>query len=461
VTTDADKELILIVEDEALIRLSLAARLRDEGYEVVEAETGAEGIAALESKRVDLVLLDFRLPDLDGLEVLERIAPRYPGLVTIMMTAYGTIEGVVRAMRAGAYTYVRKPFELDEIVEHVRRGLETTQLRREVERLRREAAGSAEVKLVGRSPWLREVEGVIERLNEVGTSSVLILGESGTGKSLLARRLHATSARAKAPLMTITCTDFSDQLLESELFGHEKGAFTGADRTKRGLIELAEGGTVFLDEIGDMPLSLQAKLLRFLEERRFRRVGGTREIAVDVRIVAATNRDLESRMEAGEFRRDLYYRLAVVPLEIPPLRERPEDIEDLVHLFVADFAEAFHREVQRVEPEVIAQLQAQPWPGNVRELRNVIERGVILGRQGQLELGNLAQGEGAIGGNSPPQLAERILGSEGIQLEELEQALVRRALDLSQGNRSAAARLLGMSRDQMRYRIEKFGLNED
>ncbi|MEZ6196677.1 MAG: sigma-54 dependent transcriptional regulator [Planctomycetota bacterium] len=470
---DAAKDVVLVVEDEELIRRSVAARLRREGYEVVEAETGGEGIAALDRGRVDLVLLDYKLPDRDGIEILELIQPAHPGLVTIMMTAHGTIESAVRAMRAGAYHWIRKPFELDEIVEQVARGLETTRLRREVERLRREArGGGGAARLIGHSPWRTEIEETIARLNEVASSTVLILGESGTGKSLLAKRLHATSARARAPLMTITCTDFSESLLESELFGHEKGAFTGAVQAKRGLVELADGGTVFLDEIGDMPPSLQAKLLRFLEERRFRRVGGTREISVDVRVVAATNRDLLARVRDGRFREDLYYRLAVVPLEVPPLRERPEDVEDLARFFVHEFNAVFGREVEDIEPAAMAALRAHAWPGNVRELRNVIERSMILGRSTVLRPADLprdlrdaagvgASEEGAApeaAPGSPEELAARVLGPEGIDLEALERALVVRALEFTSGNRSAAARLLGMSRDQMRYRIEKFDI---
>ncbi|MFT7620743.1 MAG: two-component system response regulator AtoC, partial [Planctomycetota bacterium] len=286
------KDTVLVIEDEDLIRFSLTSRLEKAGFNVLEAATAMAGLEIIEDRFVDLVLLDYKLPDLDGLEVLKRISGTCPGQVTIMMTAYSSIEGVVEAMKAGAYTYVKKPFEFAEMLEHVKRGLETTKLRREVEHLRRahNEDNRAPI-LIGKSAVMRDLDELIGKLNSVGASTAIILGESGTGKNVVAKRLHYTSERADRPFMTITCTDFSENLLESELFGHQKGAFTGAVTAKAGLIELADGGSIFLDEIGDMPLPLQAKLLRFLEERCFRRVGGTKEIEVDVRIIAATNQD--------------------------------------------------------------------------------------------------------------------------------------------------------------------------
>ncbi|MCB9832944.1 MAG: sigma-54-dependent Fis family transcriptional regulator [Planctomycetes bacterium] len=456
--TQADS--ILVIEDEDLIRFSLKSRLEQEGYKVLEAATGEAGLQILSERFIDLVLLDYKLPDLDGLRVLERISGTCPGQVVIMMTAYSSIEGVVEAMKAGAYTYVKKPFDFSEMLEHVKRGLETTRLRREVERLRREAMVSDKAPaMIGKSPAIAQIDALIAKINQAGASTALILGESGTGKNLVAKRIHYSSARARGPFMTITCTDFSENLLESELFGHQKGSFTGATGTKAGLFELADGGTIFLDEIGDMPLSLQAKLLRFLEEKTFRRVGGTKEIHVDVRLIAATNQSLEEKMKEGSFREDLYYRLAVIPIEIPPLRDRPEDVIDLAHLFVVAFAKEFRKKVDGIEPEMEAALQAHDWPGNVRELRNVIERAMILTEGPRLGPDDFPRFLSPRGPQPSRNEAELVLGPQGLDFEAFEKSLIERALELSNGNQSAAARLLHMSRDQIRYRMEKFDIH--
>ncbi|MCA9321288.1 MAG: sigma-54-dependent Fis family transcriptional regulator [Planctomycetes bacterium] len=452
-------ETILIIEDEDLIRISLKARLEKEGFRVITAATGEQGLKALDDRYIDLVLLDYKLPDLDGLEILRRIRGLVPGQVTIMMTAYSTIEGVVEAMQQGAYTYVKKPFEFPEMLAHIQRGLETTRLRREVEHLRRAAEkGHKAPILIGEAPAMKDIEATIQKLNAAGTATALILGESGTGKNVVAKRLHYTSARADAPFMTITCTDFSENLLESELFGHQKGAFTGAASAKPGLFELADGGTIFLDEIGDMPMQLQTKLLRFLEERKFRRVGGTNEISVDVRIVAATNKDLKELIEKGRFREDLYYRLAVVPITIPPLRDRPEDIPDLARLFADQISREFHRDIQGFTPEAEVALKKHGWRGNVRELRNVIERALILGSASRITAQDLPIEIREEAAQLPADPAELVLGPEGLDFESFERSLIVRALQLSKGNQTAAARMLHMTRDQIRYRMEKFGI---
>ena len=454
------KDTILIIEDEDLIRFSLRSRLEQEGYRVLDAPTAKDGLDILEDRFVDLILLDYKLPDLNGLDVLQRISGTCPGQVTIMMTAYSSIEGVVEAMQAGAYTYVKKPFEFAEILEHVKRGLETTSLRREVERLRRKADDNNNApKLIGTSKAMADLEKLINKLNQAGASTAIILGESGTGKNVVAKRLHYKSSRAARPLMTITCTDFSENLLESELFGHQKGAFTGAISTKAGLFELADGGSIFLDEIGDMPLALQAKLLRFLEERTFRRVGGTKEIDVDVRVIAATNQDLVKKMKNGEFREDLYYRLSVIPIELPPLRERTEDIVDLAHLFMDSYATEFRKSVNDIDEEMKNALQAHDWPGNVRELRNVIERAMILTDGPTLSAADFPRSISGDETTIAKSKAEMVLGSQGLDFEAFERDLIRRALELANGNQSAAARLLHMSRDQIRYRMEKFELH--
>ncbi len=379
-----------------------------------------------------------------------------------MMTAYSSIEGVVEAMQAGAYTYIKKPFEFPEVLEHVKRGLETTKLRREVERLRLSSQDDERAPtLIGKSLAMVELDSMIKKLNAAGASTAIILGESGTGKNVVAKRLHYTSERADRPLMTVTCTDFSENLLESELFGHQKGSFTGAVSAKAGLFELADGGTIFLDEIGDMPLPLQAKLLRFLEERTFRRVGGTKEIEVNVRVIAATNQDLEDKMKKGEFREDLFYRLSVIPVEIPPLRDRSEDVIDLAHLFMNTYAIEFRKPISGIDDNMKDALRTHSWPGNVRELRNVIERAMILTDGPTLSASDFPRTISKEEGSQSKTKVEMILGPQGLDFESFEKDLIKRALELSKKNQSAAARLLHMSRDQIRYRMEKFHLHEE
>jgi two-component system response regulator AtoC len=455
---------ILIIEDEKLIRLSLRTRLEKEGYAIEEAESAARGREMLRRLRPDLILLDFRLPDGSGLDLLREVASEHPEVVVILMTAFSTVETAVEAMRLGAYMYLNKPFDMEELVLHVKKGLERTGLRREVERLRRDVqAGDGRPQVVAESAAMLGILATIERINAVGAATVLLRGENGTGKDVLAHHIHATSVRSSRPFQNITCTALPDNLLESELFGFERGAFTDAKVRKPGLLELADTGTVFLDEIGDMSPTLQAKLLRFLEERTLRRVGGTEDIHVDVRVVAATNRDLEEAVAQGRFRQDLYYRLAVIPIHVPPLRERKEDVLLLARHFIDRYNREFRRQVQGITPEAEARLLRHTWPGNVRELRNVIERAMILGRNRLLEAADLPDtvrsGPGA-SGVGEPQAARQgfVLPAEGIDLDQLERDLVRQALERTSFNQTHAARLLGMTRDQMRYRIEKFGL---
>jgi DNA-binding NtrC family response regulator len=447
---------VLIVDDEKLIRWSIAERLKKEGFECREAPDGAEAAAAISRESVDLVLLDLKLPDADGLTLLKQFQEQAPDIPVLIMTAYSSIDTAVEAMKRGAHDYLTKPFNLDELVLSVRRALETTALRREAgQRLRESKERFGIRNVVGTSKKMRDILDLVRKVARSDASTVLLRGESGTGKDVIARAIHYESARAHASFMNITCTALPDTLLESELFGHERGAFTDAKTQKRGLLELADGGSLFLDEIGDMSANLQAKLLRVLEERNFRRVGGTVDVRVDVRVIAATNRDLEKAIRDRTFREDLYYRLNIIPITLPPLRERPEDIPDLVEHFLAYYSREFKRPFKAVTPEALARLKVHAWPGNVRELRNVLERACLLAASDTLGPDDLLLGRMA-----PAAEAARpfVLPAGGLVLEDLERDLVTQALERAGGNQTKAAALLGISRDQLRYRMEKHGI---
>ena len=444
---------ILVVDDEQLIRWSLAERLRADGYEVVEAPTGA---AALErvADGVDLVLLDFKLPDIDGVTVLRRIKEHDPDILVVLLTAYATIETAVEAMKIGAYHFANKPFNLDDISLTVAKALETTQLRREVRLLRAsQAQPYAFDRIVGESAEICGLRDLLRKVAASPASTVLLTGESGTGKDLAAKVLHFNSQRANRPFVNITCSAIPETLLESELFGHERGAFTDARQQKRGLFEQADGGTVFLDEIGEMVPALQAKLLRFLEDRAFKRVGGTQDIHVDVRVIAATNRNLEEQVRNGQFREDLYYRLNVLPITLPMLRAHPDDVPALVTFYVDLFNREFRKNVRGASPEALRELRVYGWPGNIREVRNAVERAMLLAEDDWLKPQDFpvlaARRQTAHGIALPP---------DGVDLEQLERSLVVQALERSNYNQTRAATLLGLNRDQIRYRIEKFGL---
>jgi DNA-binding NtrC family response regulator len=445
---------ILVVDDEPLIRFALAERLTEEGYRVIEADTAA-GALARSVDGVDLVLLDYKLPDGDGIEVLKRLKERDPDALVILLTAHVSVDLAVEAMKQGAYHYANKPFNLDEIAVQVEKALETTRLRREVRALRATQAQPYSFdRIVGEGAAVVAVKALLKKVASSPASTVLLTGESGTGKDLAAKVLHYNSARASKPFMNITCSALPEALMESELFGHERGAFTGADRQKRGLFEVADGGTVFLDEIGEMVPGLQAKLLRFLEEKTFKRVGGAVDIKVDVRVVAATNRNLQEEVKQGRFREDLFYRLNVLPIAQPPLRDRADDIPRLVEFYVDVYNTEFKKRIRGVSADAMAQLQRHPWPGNIRELRNAVERAMLLTEEQTLGVGDFSPA-----GAATLRLGEAVeLPPAGLDLEQLERSLVVQALERTGWNQTKAAALLGLNRDQIRYRIEKFEL---
>jgi two-component system response regulator AtoC len=444
---------ILVVDDEPLIRWSLAERLRADGYDVVEAPTGQEALARV-ADGVDLVLLDYKLPDLDGVTVLRQIKEQDPDILVILLTAYATVETAVEAMKIGAYHFANKPFNLDDISLTVAKALETTQLRREVRLLRAsQAQPYAFDRIVGDSPVMHALRELLRKVAASPASTVLLTGESGTGKDLAAKVLHYNSQRAHRPFVNITCSAIPETLLESELFGHERGAFTDARQQKRGLFEQADGGTVFLDEIGEMVPALQAKLLRVLEEKAFKRVGGAHDIRVDVRVIAATNRNLEEQVRTGQFREDLFYRLNVLPIGLPPLRSHLDDVAALVAFYIDLFNREFRKSVRGPSPDAARELRTYGWPGNIREVRNAVERAMLLTDSPWLEPHDFP----AVAARR--QAAHGItLPAEGVDLEQLERSLVVQALDRSGHNQTRAATLLGLNRDQIRYRVEKFGL---
>jgi DNA-binding NtrC family response regulator len=455
------RERVLIVDDEKLIRWSIRSRLSDEGFAIDEAETGKEAFGLLAEDDFDLLLLDHRLPDTTGLEVLERVRRESPEISIVMMTAYGTVEDAVQAMKLGAFDYLTKPVNLDELIVVVQKALETTRLRREVHRLRSERREThGQVQLIGKSAAMHDVIELIDKICRSQATTVLLEGDSGTGKNVVAKAIHYGSPRAERPFVNITCSALTETLLESELFGHERGAFTDAKVQKKGLLEVAEGGTVFLDEIGEMGMAMQVKLLRFLEEKTFKRVGGTRDIQVDVRIIAATNRNLEEAVAEGLFREDLFYRLRVIPIRLPSLRERREDLPLLVQHFLDHFNREFRKGTTGVTPEAMERLCGYAWPGNVRELRNVIERIMILESKERIDVEDLP----AALRSGEPGRQERAPTGAGVgrlTLEEMERQAIATALDQAGQNQVRAAKILGISRDTLRYRMKKFGFLDD
>jgi DNA-binding NtrC family response regulator len=453
---------VLIIEDDDTVRTALSKALEQSGCIVHGSPTAADAFKQIDGVSPDLVLLDYRLPDADGLEVLERIRRLKPDLAVIMITGFANTEIAVRAMHLGAYDYVSKPFTLEQMMFVVNKALEARRVRSET---RPAPTGPFEAfgfdRIVGHSPQILEAVHLLRRLAASEARTILLQGESGTGKDLAAKVIHYNSPRAERAFINITCTALPESLLESELFGHEKGAFTDARQQKQGLFEMADGGTIFLDEIGDMPAALQSKLLRFLEEKAFRRVGGTKDLRVDVCIIASTNRVLRALVEQDEFREDLFYRLNIFPVTMPALRERPEDIPLLADYLIQQYNRDLHKEVTGVDKMALAVMQAYRWPGNVRELRNTIERAMLMARGGPLTLGDLPvelRMPAAAGRAGQAPVVDVELGPDGIDIRDVERALIVKALERTGGNQSRAAALLRMSRDQLRYRLRRYGL---
>jgi DNA-binding NtrC family response regulator len=470
------KEKVLVVDDEPMIRWTLSEALRGWGYDPAEAGTAAAAIPAFEAERPAAVLLDINLPDCSGIDLLGEIKRLQPQAVVIMITANVMVEDTLAALRGGAYDFLGKPINLNELHVKIRNGIEAGRLRKEVIQIRRERTRLFSFdQIIGQSPAMTKMMALARKVAVSEASSVLLQGESGTGKDLVAKAIHYSSRRADAPFVAVNCAAIPATLIESELFGYEKGAFTDAKARKEGLFEQAEGGTIFLDEIGELELGLQAKLLRVLEEGAFRRVGGLRDLSLDLRVIAASNRDLKTASESGRFRLDLYYRLSVIQIDLPSLRERGDDVLVLTEHYIAHFNERLRKQVRGLTPEVAEIFRRYAWPGNVRELRNVIERVMILEDDDLITTTYLPHGltsdDGAaaakavaVSGHQSRATPETCknntasqfqLPAQGVQLEEVEMSLVRQALERCGGNQTRAAEMLGISRDQLRYRLKK------
>jgi two-component system response regulator AtoC len=463
---------ILIVDDQDSLRHFLEKALSDDGHEVRSAATIAAALELFEAQSPDLVLLDLRLPDGSGLDLLATFKERIPELPVILMTAYGEIETAVQAMKRGAFDYLTKPVNLEQVRVVALKALESVRMWRELEHHRRQEREQFSRDFVrGVAPRIGQVYETVDKVAGSDSTSVLITGESGTGKQIIASLIHAQSPRADKPFLEVNCAAIPRELLESELFGHERGAFTDARTQKQGLLELANGGTLFLDEIGEMPLNLQVKLLKVLESMVFRRVGGTRDIRVSVRIISATNQDLERLVQRGLFREDLYYRLMVVPIRMPALRERREDIPLLARHFILEFSRGFKKRFRKLSAEAERRLMEYAWPGNIRELRNVCERTVLLEDGETVEAAHIRLGkpsEGQARGQTLETL-QRILGEGMIDeggipfenlLREVERGLILRAAEASGWNQSRTAELLHVKRDKLRYRMKIHDLHE-
>lgn len=451
---------ILVIDDEKLMRWSLQQNLSKEGYTVITAEKGMDGLNLFKEETPDVTLLDIHLPDVSGITVLQGIKEINKDALAIMITAFGDIQTAVKTIKLGAYDFVEKPFNVDKLKILVAKALETVSLRKEVSQFRSQFSLKYGFdSIIGQSEEMQKIFEIIKKIAKSDATTIMLQGESGTGKDLVAKVIHYQSRRNDKPFMEINCTALPETLIESELFGHEKGAFTDAKAMKKGLFELADGGTIYLDEIGDMKPSTQAKLLKIIESKMFKRIGGVKDITVDVRIIAATNKNLAEEVKSGNFREDLYYRLKVIPVLIPPLRDRPSDISALAKYFINEFNREFKKNLKGISKETEKYFKEYQWPGNVRELKNIIERAMILESEEDFIL--------------PEHLPIEFTSKEvafanvrsidikippgGLDIEEVEKELIRQALDITRGNQTKASRLLNITRDALRYRMQKFG----
>jgi DNA-binding NtrC family response regulator len=469
------QEKVMIVDDERLVRWSLRLKCEEWGFNVVEADAGEPALRLAQRETPDLVLLDVRMPDMSGIEVLDQLKKNGDARAVIMITADPQLDDVKAALKLGAYDFVGKPIDFDELHVAIKNALEATSLRSEVQALRGEVRRTVGYdSVVSVSPKMTELMNFVRKVAASEATTILIQGESGTGKDLIAKAIHYESSRHQKPFVAINCSAIPETLMEAELFGHEKGAFTDAKQMKKGLFEAADGGTLFLDEIGELTPLLQAKLLRVLEDQVIRRVGGLRDMQVDVRVIAASNRDLEKAVREGQFRQDLYYRLAIIAIFIPPLRDRKEDIVPLVNFFIERYNRRFKKSIRGITDETRSLMLAHNWPGNVRELKNTIERGMILedepflrpiylpfsvGESGGRTL--FERTSPADGGQTLPNgraLPRLYIPEGGTSLEEVEHSMVELAMSQASGNQTNAAKLLDISRDALRYKLKKFGM---
>ena len=451
---------ILVIDDEKLLRWSLQQNLSKEGYTVITAEKGIDGLNIFKEDPPDITLLDIHLPDVSGITVLQGIKEINKDALVIMITAFGDIQTAVKTIKLGAYDFVEKPFNVDKLKILVAKALETVSLRKEVSQFRSQLSVKYGFdSIIGQSEEVQKIFDIIKKIAKSDATTILLQGESGTGKDLVAKVIHYQSRRCDKPFMEINCTALPETLIESELFGYEKGSFTDAKAMKKGLFELADGGAIYLDEIGDMKPSTQAKLLRVIEGKMFKRIGGVKDITIDVRIIAATNKNLSEEVKNGNFREDLYYRLKVIPVLIPPLRERPNDIPVLAKYFINEFNREFKKNLKGISKETEKYFKEYPWPGNVRELKNIIERAMILESDEDYMLPEhlpieFTSGEIAFANVKDIDIK---IPPGGLDIEEVEKELIRQALDLTRGNQTKAAKLLNITRDALRYRMQKFG----
>lgn len=453
------KRKVLIVDDEKLLRWSLSQKIQEWDFDVAEAENGEKALLSAEEEAPDLVMLDVKLPDWKGTDLLKELKKKNPDVPVIMMTAYGVIDDAVIAMRRGAYDFITKPIDNSKLKNTIKNALETASLKKEIAFYReRDKKQFDPSQIVARSTTMKHVYAMVKKIAESEASIILLQGESGTGKDLLSQTIHHLSRRHQSAYLAINCSAIPENLLESELFGYEKGAFTDAKQRKKGLVELAEDGTLFLDEISTLSLHLQAKLLRFLETQTFKRVGGLKDIEVDIRVIAATNQELEIACEEEKFRKDLYYRLNVCPVFIPPLRERKSDIIPLTQQFISHYNSKFRKDITGLAPEVEKLFVEYDWPGNVRELKNAVERAMIFEEESLITTKNLPIQLSKSPIKSSGQIPDKFSKS-GLSLEEMEMELLKEALKKAKGNQSQAAKLLKITRDTLRYKLKKYDLN--